>query len=328
MQSGASTPRADGRPRRSSPSFSLTRGGPSRVFLSRYRSDSGRSILDRCGRRGRGGGAVERGARGPGPRPGHDGSPSAVTGGSMPSLEHASPAGRNRRRTRPGRPGAPATVPGLHELCRGADTCCMVPVHIVIVGCGRVGSGLGIELAGQGHSVAIIDRNAKAFRRLPDDWAGTTVVGSGFDRDDLDAARAPRRRRPRRRDQRGQLQHPDRPHRPRDLRHPQRGGPDLRPPAGPDLPPARHLHGGHRVVDDRPGAPPAPAQRAGERVVRPHRGDLPDRAPPARAVGRQAPGRPDACPARSPWWRSPGPAWSASTSPTWSARRATCSTSW
>ena len=66
----------------------------------------------------------------------------------------------------------------------------MVPVHIVIVGCGRVGSGLGLELAGKGHSVAIIDRNAKAFRRLPDDWNGQTIVGSGFDRDDLDAARA------------------------------------------------------------------------------------------------------------------------------------------
>ena len=67
----------------------------------------------------------------------------------------------------------------------------MVPVHIVIVGCGRVGSGLGMELTDQGHSVAIIDRNAKAFRRLPDDWPGVTIVGSGFDRDDLDEARAP-----------------------------------------------------------------------------------------------------------------------------------------
>ena len=66
----------------------------------------------------------------------------------------------------------------------------MVPVHIIIVGCGRVGSGLGVELTEQGHSVAIIDRNPKAFRRLPDDWNGTTVVGSGFDRDDLDAAKA------------------------------------------------------------------------------------------------------------------------------------------
>jgi trk system potassium uptake protein len=66
----------------------------------------------------------------------------------------------------------------------------MVPVHIVIVGCGRVGSGLGIDLLHQGHTVAIIDRNPKAFRRLPEDWAGQTIVGSGFDRDDLDAARA------------------------------------------------------------------------------------------------------------------------------------------
>ena len=67
----------------------------------------------------------------------------------------------------------------------------MVPVHIVIVGCGRVGSGLGTGLTDQGHSVAIIDRNAKAFRRLPAEWPGVTIVGSGFDRDDLDEARAP-----------------------------------------------------------------------------------------------------------------------------------------
>ncbi len=66
----------------------------------------------------------------------------------------------------------------------------MVPVHIIIVGCGRVGSGLGMELIDKGHSVAIIDRNPKAFRRLPEDWPGATIVGSGFDRDDLDEARA------------------------------------------------------------------------------------------------------------------------------------------
>jgi trk system potassium uptake protein TrkA len=66
----------------------------------------------------------------------------------------------------------------------------MVQVHVVIVGCGRVGSGLGVGLTDQGHSVAIIDRNPKAFRRLPADWQGTTIVGSGFDRGDLDRARA------------------------------------------------------------------------------------------------------------------------------------------
>jgi trk system potassium uptake protein len=64
------------------------------------------------------------------------------------------------------------------------------PVHIVVVGCGRVGSGLAVGLIAQGHTVAVIDRNAKAFRRLPPDWGGTTIVGSGFDRDDLDRARA------------------------------------------------------------------------------------------------------------------------------------------
>jgi trk system potassium uptake protein TrkA len=63
-------------------------------------------------------------------------------------------------------------------------------VHVVIVGCGRVGSGLGIRLVDQGHSVSIIDKQSKAFRRLPPDWRGTTLVGSGFDRDDLELAGA------------------------------------------------------------------------------------------------------------------------------------------
>ena len=63
-------------------------------------------------------------------------------------------------------------------------------VHIVIVGCGRVGSGLGVGLEAQGNTVAIIDKNPKAFRRLPAGWAGETIVGSGFDRDDLDRAGA------------------------------------------------------------------------------------------------------------------------------------------
>jgi trk system potassium uptake protein TrkA len=66
----------------------------------------------------------------------------------------------------------------------------MVRVHVIVVGCGRVGSGLAIGLMDQGHSVAVIDRNAKAFRRLPPDWPGTLLVGSGFDRETLDKAGA------------------------------------------------------------------------------------------------------------------------------------------
>jgi trk system potassium uptake protein len=61
---------------------------------------------------------------------------------------------------------------------------------VVVVGCGRVGSGLAVGLAQQGHSVAIMDKVARSFRRLPSGWPGTTVVGSGFDRDDLDRAGA------------------------------------------------------------------------------------------------------------------------------------------
>jgi trk system potassium uptake protein TrkA len=61
---------------------------------------------------------------------------------------------------------------------------------VVVVGCGRVGSGLAVGLAQQGHGVAIMDKQPRAFRRLPGGWPGTTVVGSGFDRDDLDKAGA------------------------------------------------------------------------------------------------------------------------------------------
>ena len=58
-------------------------------------------------------------------------------------------------------------------------------MHVVVVGCGRVGSSLALNLLAGEHTVAIIDRRAEAFRRLPADFAGTTVQGIGFDRDRL-----------------------------------------------------------------------------------------------------------------------------------------------
>ncbi len=61
-------------------------------------------------------------------------------------------------------------------------------MRVIVVGCGRVGSGLGVRLEREGHVVAIIDKDANAFRRLPDGWGGQTVVGFGFDRDVLLAA--------------------------------------------------------------------------------------------------------------------------------------------
>ena len=48
---------------------------------------------------------------------------------------------------------------------------------------------MGSELAGtlekDGHSVAVVDKNESAFRRLPQGFGGSTVVGFGFDRDHL-----------------------------------------------------------------------------------------------------------------------------------------------
>ena len=58
-------------------------------------------------------------------------------------------------------------------------------MHIVIMGCGRVGSALAKGLEKAGHSIAIIDRDAGAFRRLSADFAGLKVAGIGFDRDTL-----------------------------------------------------------------------------------------------------------------------------------------------
>jgi trk system potassium uptake protein TrkA len=63
-------------------------------------------------------------------------------------------------------------------------------MHVVVVGCGRVGSGVAVQLESLGHTVAIIDRSTRAFDRLPPDFKGTKVIGSGFDREALDAAGA------------------------------------------------------------------------------------------------------------------------------------------
>ncbi|MSV56239.1 MAG: TrkA family potassium uptake protein [Actinobacteria bacterium] len=58
-------------------------------------------------------------------------------------------------------------------------------MHVVIMGCGRVGSSLATELEAAGHSVAIIDQSREAFRRLGPDFKGRTISGVGFDRDTL-----------------------------------------------------------------------------------------------------------------------------------------------
>lgn len=54
-------------------------------------------------------------------------------------------------------------------------------MHVIIVGCGRVGAELAKLLSGEGHDVVIIDRSQEAFKRLGDTFNGLTTVGNGFD---------------------------------------------------------------------------------------------------------------------------------------------------
>jgi trk system potassium uptake protein TrkA len=58
-------------------------------------------------------------------------------------------------------------------------------VHVVIMGCGRVGSTIAHSLEAAGHSVSVVDQSAEAFRRLGPEFTGRTVTGVGFDRDTL-----------------------------------------------------------------------------------------------------------------------------------------------
>lgn len=56
------------------------------------------------------------------------------------------------------------------------------------MGCGRVGATLAVSLESRGHSVAVIDQNPDAFRRLDAGFSGNKVTGLGFDRDTLTTA--------------------------------------------------------------------------------------------------------------------------------------------
>ena len=61
-------------------------------------------------------------------------------------------------------------------------------MHVVIMGCGRVGSTLARDLEVRRHTVSIIDSNPDAFRRLGPSFNGTKVTGVGFDQTVLEQA--------------------------------------------------------------------------------------------------------------------------------------------
>jgi trk system potassium uptake protein TrkA len=61
-------------------------------------------------------------------------------------------------------------------------------MNVVIMGCGRVGARISILLDHGGHRVTVIDTDSRAFRRLPADFKGNTVIGTGIDEDILRSA--------------------------------------------------------------------------------------------------------------------------------------------
>lgn len=58
-------------------------------------------------------------------------------------------------------------------------------MHIIILGCGRLGAHLARRLDREGHAVTIVDRNGESFARLGSDFRGTMVLGTGIDQDIL-----------------------------------------------------------------------------------------------------------------------------------------------
>jgi trk system potassium uptake protein TrkA len=58
-------------------------------------------------------------------------------------------------------------------------------VNVLVIGCGRVGSGVALELARAGWEVSVVDEREEALDRLGPQWKGAFVVGHGMDLDVL-----------------------------------------------------------------------------------------------------------------------------------------------
>ncbi len=54
-------------------------------------------------------------------------------------------------------------------------------MHVIIIGCGRVGSELAKLLSHEGHDVVVIDKAQASLDRLGNSFNGVSLVGNGFD---------------------------------------------------------------------------------------------------------------------------------------------------
>ncbi len=58
-------------------------------------------------------------------------------------------------------------------------------MKLIIIGCGRVGTGLARTLSQGGHTVTVVDKDPAAVTSVGPAFKGQTMIGSGFDRDVL-----------------------------------------------------------------------------------------------------------------------------------------------
>jgi trk system potassium uptake protein TrkA len=68
---------------------------------------------------------------------------------------------------------------------RRRDSATEGTMHLIIVGCGRVGSALAVACALAGDDVVVIDTDAGAFRQLGAGFNGLTLRGTGLDQGEL-----------------------------------------------------------------------------------------------------------------------------------------------
>jgi trk/ktr system potassium uptake protein len=72
--------------------------------------------------------------------------------------------------------GRPATTPPETPSERYAQV-----MKAVVIGCGRVGSSVALNLDQDGWDVTAVDESEEALNRLGENWEGGFVVGHGMD---------------------------------------------------------------------------------------------------------------------------------------------------
>ena len=58
----------------------------------------------------------------------------------------------------------------------------------IVIGCGRLGSAIALELYRKGNEVTVVDKDSDSFALLGNEFNGNTIVGIGFDKNVLEEA--------------------------------------------------------------------------------------------------------------------------------------------